>query len=76
MRFRLKLMLRELGFTTTIPVKREREQASKSQQIQKQLIVTNASLMNRAQEVNKYDLQLYQLGEFHPHSELSNLNLT
>lgn len=61
----IELMLRELGFMTTIPVKREREQASKSQQKQKQLIVTNVSLMNRAQEVNRYDLQLYELGESH-----------
>jgi hypothetical protein len=56
-------MLRELGFTSTIPVKREREQASKSQQIKKELIVSNASLMKRAREVNQYDLKLYELGQ-------------
>lgn len=45
-----------------MPVKREREQTSKSQQMKKQQIIGNASLMSRAREVNKYDLQLYQLG--------------
>jgi hypothetical protein len=55
-------MLRELGLTITIPVRREREQTAKSQQHQKELIVGNASLMSRAAEVNQYDLRLYQLG--------------
>lgn len=55
-------MLRELGVTITIPVKRERDSTSKSQQIKKKQILENSLLMSRAKEVNQYDLRLYQLG--------------
>jgi hypothetical protein len=58
----VELMLRELGVNITIPVKREREQVSKTQSRNKQAILNNRVLMERALEVNTYDTKLYALG--------------
>ncbi len=59
----VEVMLRELGLTINIPVKREREQVSKSQQMKKSEIISNEQYMKRAKEVNQYDTLLYELAK-------------
>ena len=56
-------MLREFGFTTTLPIKKERQQSTRLQQANKQKITSNSYLMQRAKDVNSYDLKLYQLAK-------------
>lgn len=58
----VEVMLRELGTTITLPVKREREQVSKKLTADKKKLTTNTTLMHRAAEVNSYDFKLYELG--------------
>jgi hypothetical protein len=60
----LEVMFRELGVNLQLPAKREREQVSKKTEMLKKAITGNATLMQRAREVNSYDYKLYELGEW------------